>query len=214
MKIFSENLKVRVRTEEELNIRKYEFLKICKILDQLNIKYYIQDGTLLGAIRHNHFIPWDWDVELSVFSEEVIDKLDLLISEIKLSGFMIEKYYKDLSKLKIDFVGKLAQDITGYTIKGWNHDKQKKMFWRRTYKIPDHFILNMKKIYFFDRHHFAPYPPEKYLEYQYGDWKTPLQSSNKLVYMRKEYSGKSTLNFYYKKIKNKIIKILSKLLNK
>jgi len=214
MKIFSENLKVRVRTEEELNIRKYEFLKICKILDRLNIKYYIQDGTLLGAIRHNHFIPWDWDVEISVFSEEVIDKLDLLISEIKLSGFMIEKYYKDFSKLKIDFVGKLAQDITGYTIKGWNHDKQKKIFWRRTYKIPDHFILNMKKIYFFDRHHFAPFPPEKYLEYQYGDWKTPLQSSNKLVYMRKEYSGKSALNFYYKKIKNKLIRILSKLSNK
>ena len=67
---------------------------------------------MLGAIRHNHFIPWDWDVEISVFSEEVIDKLDQLISEIKLSGFMIEKYYKDFSKLKIDFVGKLAQDIT------------------------------------------------------------------------------------------------------
>ena len=45
MKIFSEDLKVRVRTEEELNIRKYEFLKICKILDSYtimawNIKYY------------------------------------------------------------------------------------------------------------------------------------------------------------------------------
>ena len=208
------DLKVRVRTKEELNIRKHEFLKICKILDQLEIRYYIQDGTLLGAIRHNDFIPWDWDVELSVFSEEAIEKLELLLKEINLSGFTIEKYYTDLSKLKIDFIGKLSKDITGYTIKGWNHDKKKKIFWRRTYKIPEDFILNMKKIYFFDKYHFAPYPPEKYLEYQYGDWRKPLQTSNKLVYMRKEYSGKSVIKIFFKKIKNNFIKIIKKLFNK
>ena len=30
--------KVRIRTSEELEIRKYEFLKICEILDKLKIK--------------------------------------------------------------------------------------------------------------------------------------------------------------------------------
>ena len=193
--------KIRVRTKEELQIRKYEFLKICEILNKLDINYFLITGVLLGAIRENDFIPWDWDVELSVFSDEVPEKLDLLIDEIKTSGFTIEKYYKELSMLKIDFVGKLPKETTAYTINGWNHDKIKNIFWRRTYKIPDHFLLNMKKIHFFEKYHFAPYPPEKFLEYQYGNWKKPLKTSNKLVYMRKEIHGINIIKYLLKNLK-------------
>jgi hypothetical protein len=193
--------KIRVRTKEELQIRKYEFLKICEILNKLDINYFLITGVLLGAIRENDFIPWDWDVELSVFSDEVPEKFDLLIDEIKTSGFTIEKYYKELSMLKIDFVGKLPQETTAYTINGWNHDKIKNIFWRRTYKIPDHFLLNMKKIHFFEKYHFAPYPPEKFLEYQYGNWKKPLKTSNKLVYMRKEFHGINVIKYLLKNLK-------------
>ena len=51
----------------------------------------------------------------------------------------------------------------------------------------------MKKIKLFKKYHYAPYPPEKYLEFQYGNWKKPLQTSNKYLYMRKEFSGKNKL---------------------
>ena len=34
--------KVRDRTPEELLVKKNEFLKICDILDQLNIEYFLQ----------------------------------------------------------------------------------------------------------------------------------------------------------------------------
>ena len=198
--------KVRTRTAKELEVRKYEFLKICNLLDKLEIRYFLQGGVLLGAIRHNGFIPWDWDAELSVFSDEVNEKMDLLIKEIKTSGFVIEYYSKELSKLKIDFVGELPRDVTRYTIMGWNHNKKEKIFWRKQYKIPDHFLINMKKIKLFDKYHFAHYPPEKYLEYQYGDWKKPLQTSNKYIYMRKEYSGMNFIKDTFKKIVKKFVK--------
>ena len=198
--------KVRMRTAEELEVRKFEFLKICNLLDKLEIRYFLQGGVLLGAIRHNGFIPWDWDAELSVFTDEVYEKMDLLIKEIKSSGFVIEYFSKELSILKIDFVGDLPKDVTRYTIMGWRHNKKEKIFWRKQYKIPDHFLINMKKIKLFDKYHFAHYPPKKYLEYQYGDWKKPLQTSNKYIYMRKEYSGMNFIIDTFKKIIKKFVK--------
>ena len=192
--------KVRIRTKEELLVRKQEFLKICEILDKLNIKYFLQGGLLLGAIRHRDFIPWDWDAELSVFTTEAAPKIDYLINEINSSGFTIKNCVRDLSRLKLDFIGKLPGSVTSYTIMAWNHDKKRKIFWRNKFKIPDHFLLNMQKIELFNKYHFVQTPPEKFLEHQYGDWKTPLQTSNKYIYLRKEYSGMNIIIDTFKKV--------------
>ena len=38
--------------------------EVVRVLDELKIPYYMQGGTMLGAIRHGGFIPWDDDVDL------------------------------------------------------------------------------------------------------------------------------------------------------
>ena len=201
----------KIRTQEELEIRQHEFLKICEILNKLEIRYFLQGGILLGAIRHNGFIPWDWDVEVSVYSDEVTAKMDLLLSEITASGFSIIKYNKEPSTFKVDFTGELPGEVTFFTIFGWNHDATKGVFWRKKLKIPEHFIDNLTKIELFGKHHFAPYPPEEYLTYQYGDWKKPLQTTNKNQYLTKEFSGKNVVRDFVKKIENRIKRYAKKL---
>ena len=70
--------KVRDRTPDELLVRKNEFLKICDILDESNTKYYLVGGVLLGAVRDQDFIKWDWGIDICVFSDELMTKIDLL----------------------------------------------------------------------------------------------------------------------------------------
>ena len=202
--------KVRIRNQEELDTRRHEFLEVCKILDNLKIRYFLLGGVLLGAIRNNDFIAWDWDVEICVYSDEVIKKIGPLLSMIDASEFSIIKYNKKLSEFKIDLLGKFPKEVTKYTIMGWNYNKKKRIFWRKTLKIPEHFLNNMSKIELFNKLHFAPYPPKEYLAHQYGDWQKPMQTSNKKKYLTKKYYGRNILSKIINKVSNFIKRSLKK----
>ena len=54
----------------ELDELKQIELEIVRRIDEVckknNIHYYIVGGTLLGAVRHNGFIPWDDDIDIAM----------------------------------------------------------------------------------------------------------------------------------------------------
>src|SRR5574344_2757374 len=64
-----------------------EFDSICK---QMNLKYYLYGGTLLGAVRHQGFIPWDDDIDIMMFREDY-DRLIEILKDNKEYNLIYEK---------------------------------------------------------------------------------------------------------------------------
>ena len=203
------NEKIRIRTAKELDDRRNNFLEICNILDELKLKYFIQGGTLLGAKRDKKFIEWDWDVEISMFNNDLYRNFDKILSQLIKNNFKIHACVNDLKSGKIDLYKNYDINVTGYTIFGWTHDEKNQCYVRRKISFPDKFLIEFEKIEFYGKIFNAPKPIDKYLEFQYGDWKMPKKTDVKEDYMTSRYFKRD--NFITKFIKFIITSILKNL---
>ena len=72
-----------------------DFDKICKME---NIRYWLDGGTLLGAIRHKGFIPWDDDIDLGMFREEY-EKIDEILESNTINPDLYVLKFKTYKKV-------------------------------------------------------------------------------------------------------------------
>lgn len=67
----------------KVQLRQVEILvEIDKICRKHNIQYWIEYGTLLGAVRHGGFIPWDDDIDISIPTPDLQRFIDIASNEL------------------------------------------------------------------------------------------------------------------------------------
>lgn len=138
MEINSEILQKLKDTELKILL---EFDRVCK---HLGINYTLSSGTLLGAVRHHGFIPWDDDIDVAMLREDYNKFLEegqpLMPQHLFIQTYDTDKYYplnfgkiRDTSTVLIEYSTQMLNMRNGVYIDVFPIDKVPSNKFKRTF---------------------------------------------------------------------------------
>jgi phosphorylcholine metabolism protein LicD len=73
-----------------------ELLRVC---GKYNLKCWLDAGSLLGAVRHNGFIPWDDDIDLCMFRDDYDKLVSIAANEFE-KPYLFQTAYTDKNYIR------------------------------------------------------------------------------------------------------------------
>lgn len=69
-----------------------EFARLC---DQNNLTYYLIGGTLLGAVRHKGFIPWDPDIDVAMMRKDYDKFIEIAEKQLDKNRYFLATFQNE-----------------------------------------------------------------------------------------------------------------------
>lgn len=166
---------------------------ITSVLEEAEIPYILEAGTLLGVVRENRLLPWDDDVDLTV-TRQYEDKVLKALKSPKLWCYKVrvKKYNRDLKYFKKGEVRIIK--IKHFSLPFFNSDVSVDIFLKRLVDDDYYWTVGIKRPVlksvpkrFYDEHTHLEFKGKKYMvpkDYKgylvehYGDWQTPVKTWN------------------------------------
>ncbi|HAS37475.1 MAG TPA: hypothetical protein DCS04_02515 [Ruminococcaceae bacterium] len=114
-------------------------LKILRELDRIcskyDLKYSLSGGTLLGAIRHKDFIPWDDDIDIDLCRDDYNKLLSVLPNELGDEFEFVN--YNEFGEYFCDFIPRIfyrnSKAVNSFSVDGGktnfaNDDRMNRVF--------------------------------------------------------------------------------------
>lgn len=137
------------KTLRKLQMTELEMLKeVDRICRKYDIKYSLDGGTLLGAIRHDGFIPWDDDADVVMLRPEYIKFYKACKKELDTSRFFLQDFRTD-NNYRWGY-SKMRRNGTIFLREGQEHGKWNQSVFIDIFvydQVPDNWFL--KRIHLF-----------------------------------------------------------------
>ncbi|EDO30046.1 predicted protein [Nematostella vectensis] len=88
--------------QDKLNNLRYAIKTICETMDAHNMTYWLDYGTLLGAVRRGDVLPWDGDADISFLRDQ--EKYVVHEELIKIHSIQSNELQANYKGLSIDYV--------------------------------------------------------------------------------------------------------------
>ena len=146
-------------------------LEAKEIMDRLGVKFFLRQGTCLGAVRDNAFIPWDDDLDLGVILEPngfTQQSIESILVAFRQSGYYAQTELSNSVTLLTALKDNIRIDILFHQV-----IREQIYHWPGIW-LPARLFYQLKEIPFLGKTFSVPNPPEEYLRIKYGpNWRTP-----------------------------------------
>lgn len=98
------------------NVQLEILTKVADLCEKHGIKYYLIGGTLLGAIRHGGFIPWDDDIDIAMYRDDYDRFLNIADKELGEKFFIQychtdEEYQRYITKVRLNGTSYIEKSV-------------------------------------------------------------------------------------------------------